>query len=615
VIDTTTMLSKNCLGISQPSFRASQRFIFTSARAVSKQNFDFIVVGAGSAGCTLALRLSESPKVNVLLIEAGHERNPKLPGTDVDIIPCPGLNMALHNQPEIDWGFKTTKQKTVFQQSLNTGCWPYTRGKGLGGSSAMNFTLWVRGVPEDYNTWERLGAEGWSADACLPYFIKSENIVQAKEEGLKFDSTRRGIGGPIGVSLNIKGDDAKDTKLTEWVNALLDAYKKAGLNVKDDYNDLKKSNNVAGRMQYNIKDGLRNSTDIAIRANIGRPNLHVLTGLQASKILFQGHKAIGVQLIDHITGSKAADVFAKREIILSSGMTGSPQLLMLSGIGPKEHLNAVGIDVVRNLSGVGKNLSDHLFMVYKAVGGEALKKYSYYGSIEKHVNEASIKEWNESKRGFLSKILSDVVGFINVTGMREDKGPDVQIINFPIGFAWDGCAAAWQCHKRAPFMASEDQPAQSFAMSIAQPKSRGQILLRSSSPTDAPIIDSNFLDHPDDRETLIAAYKFADQIATTGVFKGSEAISGKLTTDEEILNFIYNGSCHGWHGSGACRMGQRDDPSAVVDPRLRVRDVDGLRVCDVSIFPVVSSGNTNAPTIMTAEKGADIIKQDHADVF
>eukprot|EP00931_Biecheleriopsis_adriatica_P066743 TRINITY_DN41030_c0_g1_i1.p1 TRINITY_DN41030_c0_g1~~TRINITY_DN41030_c0_g1_i1.p1 ORF type:complete len:627 (+),score=63.76 TRINITY_DN41030_c0_g1_i1:253-1881(+) len=540
------------------------------------------------------------------------DSRPELPGTGLSVKSTPGLHLDLHRKPETDWCFQTAPQKHVFQDRKQPGVAPYARGKGPGGSGAINFMMWVRGAKHDFDTWARLGADGWSYEECLPYFLRSENVSEAVEHGLIVDNSQRGKAGVTNVSLS------RGYRTDALADAWLETFADSGFSIGD-YNDLSHSGSWAGHMQYAIRQGERSSPEqiLVQRLSSGAAEgLTFATGGHAAAVLMSdgGRTANGIRMIESTTG-ESVDVRARRETILSAGVTGSPQLLMISGIGPRDHLESLGITCDTNIP-VGQNWSDHLFLPYRVVGGELLSGHSMYGSAEDIVTSDEVEMYNTIRGGVLSKVMGDVSAFSTAIGSRTDGGPDFQIIPFATSLAGDAWSEAMDARPNTcGIVGDATVPCMNFFVSIAQPRSRGQLTLRSPNPLDAPVIDQRFYDDLADRDLHVAAFRLVEEMCSKGAFRDTKPWRPEIKTDNDVCEYLRMSCTHGWHGSGTCRMGQPDDPAAVVDPGLRVRGVDRLRVCDISAFPVVTSGNTNAPTVMLAEKGADIIKGDNGDLF
>ncbi len=519
--------------------------------------YDYVIVGAGSAGCVLANRLSEDPGVRVLLLEAG--------GPDrKQEIHIPAAFAKLFKTP-YDWAYETEPQAHLGNRRLY---WP--RGKMLGGTSSMNAMMYIRGHRADYDGWRDQGNQGWSFAEVLPYFKKSEH----EERGA---SEYHGIGGPLNV--------ADLRTVNPLTRAFLAAAGEIGLPATDDFNG--PTLEGMSLTQVTQKQGKRHSTATAyLKPALGRPNLTVLTGAQATRILFEGKRAVGVA---YQQNGKEEQARAAREVILSGGAINSPQLLLLSGIGPAAQLMALGVPVVHDLPGVGQNLQDHLV----AITAHSCTQPVTLASAEKLNHILSFLLF---KNGPLTSNVAEAAGFLKTRPTLP--APDLEMIFAPVYFIEHGFS---------------NPPGHGFSIGaiLLQPESRGSITLRSSDPLAPPAIQPNYLSTPADSKTLIEGVKLARRIAQAAAFaayRGEEVVPGpNAKTDQAIAEQIRQHAQTLYHPVGTCKMGR--DPLAVVDEYLRVRGVEGLRVVDASVMPTVPRGHTNAPTIMIAEKAADFIKQ------
>ena len=517
---------------------------------------DYVIVGAGSAGCVLASRLTEDPSLRVLLIEAGGKsKHPNV------AIPAA---FAKQFKTKLDWDYSTEPEPGCANRSIYI-----PRGKGLGGSSSMNAMLYVRGRPLDYDLWEAQGCAAWGWNDVRPYFLKAEN----NERG---ESEHHAAGGPLDVA-----DERSPRKLTGRFLASAEA---AGVPRIDDYNGPEQDG--ASIVQVTQRNGRRfSSADAYLRPHAKGENLQVVTHAQVLGIQLENGRAVAVRYRDRRGREQLAR--AEREVVLAAGAIGSPQLLLLSGIGPADHLREVGVPVAHDLPGVGENLHDHPYVVciWESVVGESL-----YGADK----PKPLLEWLTRRTGPLTSTVAEAFAFV-----RSRPGlpaPDLQYHFAPAYFNDNGFDEL-------------DGHAFTFGPVLVSPKSRGRLWLRSADPTDKPRILMNTLTEPEDVQSLVDGVKLAREIAAAEPLAsaaGRELFPGPdVQSDDDIeadarrrVELLY-------HPVGSCRMGS--DERAVVDPQLRVRGVEGLRVADASIMPVIPGGNTNAPTIMVAERAADLI--------
>jgi choline dehydrogenase len=521
--------------------------------------YDYVIVGAGSAGCVLANRLSEDPSVRVLLLEAG--------GKDRSLkIKIPAA-FAEQFHTKLDWDFATEPEPHVDGRSLYM-----PRGKMLGGCSSMNAMVYVRGRPLDYDGWEAQGAPGWSYADVLPYFIKAEDNVRGASEF-------HGVGGPLRVS------EQRSPRPID--RRMLAASEEAGIPRIADYNGPEQDG--ASMFQVTQKDGKRFSTaDAYLRPALTRPNLEVRTKATVLGIEFEGKRAVGVRLRKGRSGVEV--VRGAREVLLSAGAIGSPQLLLLSGIGPADELHAAGVEVRHELPGVGRNLQDHPGVT---MNWEVSDQNTLYGADKPR----HLAEWLLRKSGKLSSNVAEVVAFTRTRG-----GLPAADIQFHMGPAY------FEDHGAEEY----DGNCIVLAPVLITPKARGQVWLRSSDPTAKPCIITNSLSEPEDIESLIAGMELAHEIAAREQLRevvikelkpGPGVVDrGELEADLRQRLFLV------YHPSGTARMSDTHE-QAVVDSQLRVHGIDGLRVVDASIMPTIVGGNTNAPTIMIAERAADLIRK------
>jgi choline dehydrogenase-like flavoprotein len=519
---------------------------------------DYVIVGAGSAGCTLAARLSEDPSVSVTLVEAGGKgRHPNI-----------SIPAAFANQfrTKLDWDYNTDPEPHCDGRSLYI-----PRGKGLGGSSSMNAMLYVRGRPLDYDLWAKDGCDGWSWADVQPYFLKAENNERGASE-------HHAVGGPLNVA-----DERSPRRLTARFLAAAEA---AGIPRVPDYNGPEQDG--ASPVQVTQRNGARfSAADAYLRPNMKRSNLDVVTHATVLGLELSNGRATGVRIRGR--GRRERVISAAREVILSAGAIGSPQLLLLSGIGPADHLGSVGVPVAHDLPGVGENLHDHPYVVCI---WESTVPESLFGADK----PKPMLEWLLRRSGPLTSTVAEAFAFVRTRpGL---PAADIQYHFAPAYFADNG-------------FEEYDGHAFTFGPVLVSTKSRGQLRLRSSDPLEKPRMVTNTLAEPEDLASLVAGVRIARDVAAKNPLAevaGREIYPGaEVVDDDDIEAFVRRNVELLYHPVGTCKMGTGDD--AVVDPQLRVRGVDGLRVVDASIMPQIPGGNTNAPTIMVAERAADLIKQ------
>ena len=525
-------------------------------------NFDYIVVGGGSGGCVVAGRLTEDPSVSVCLLEAGNSG-------DGAIVKIPPGAVAMLPRKFNNWAFETTPQPGLGGRK---GYQP--RGKMLGGSSGLNAMIYARGHRTDYDHWASLGNLGWSFDEVLPYFKRSEHNEQ-------FDDEWHGRDGPLWVS-NLRTDNPYHERFRQ-------AAQQAGFPIIDDFNGAEQEG--LGTYQVTQKHGERWSAARAyLHPHMGkRDNLKVETKAQVQRILFEGTRAVGVEFLQ---GGQVRTLRAKQEVILSAGALQTPQLLMLSGVGPKQHLTDHGIDLVKDLPGVGQNLQDHPDFTF-ANRSRSLDTFGFSlrGSF-RILKE--ILRFRKARRGAITSNFAECGGFLKT--QAELLAPDIQL-HFVVAMVQD--------HARKLSLGHGT----SCHVCLLRPYSRGSVTLQSRDPQDSPLIDPAFFNDPRDIENMVAGFKLTRKLLRSPALAETyteELFTKNVNTDVEIRAILRERSDTVYHPVGTCKMG--NDEKAVVDAQLCVHGLQGLRVVDASIMPTLIGGNTNAPVMMIAEKAVDMIK-------
>ena len=534
-----------------------------------KRSFDYIVVGAGSAGCVLANRLSADPDRSVLLIEAGgKDRNP--------LFRLPMLMGRLFHSGTYNWRYHTEPVPSLGGRSLY---WP--RGRVLGGSSTINGMVYVRGNRHDYDRWAQMGLAGWSYDDVLPAFCRSEGHVHR-------DGAYHGRAGELTVCR------ARGTN--PLFDAFIEAGRQAGHPVNDDFNGHEQQG--VGRYDFTIRRGKRCSTSVAfLRPIRHRPNLTIKTDCLVRRVVVEGDRATGIEIAQR---ADACTIRAERRVILSAGTVNSPQLLMLSGIGPGDELKRHGIEVTHELSGVGRNLQDHVDCV---IAYACTQPITLHRNLRADRLIGSVIAGMLLGRGIATTFPYEAGAFLKT---RPDLlAPDIQVHFMP---ALENAAKP---HFPKPFGKPPLEETHGFSLRVGpiNPESRGWVGLRSADPADAPLIQPNYLQSEADCRTTIAGIRMVRDVIGQPAFtayRGRELAPGDaVKSDGELTAWLRANAMTTFHPVGTCRMGT--DPMAVVDARLAVHGISGLMVADASVMPAIVSGNTNAPTIMIGEKAAEFI--------
>ncbi len=526
------------------------------------ETFDFVIVGAGSAGCAMAYRLSEEGKNTVCVLEfGGSDRGPFIQMPSALSYP---MNMKFYN-----WGFESEPEPGLGGRRLAT-----PRGKVVGGSSSINGMVYVRGHAKDFDTWEEMGARGWGFRHVQPYFKRQESS-HGGEDGW------RGSEGPLHVK--------RGPRSNPLYQAFIEAGRQAGYPVTEDYNGRQQEG--FGAMEMTVHDGIRwSAANAYLRPAMKRGNVRLITRALAHRVLLEGRRAVGVE---YESGGAVRQVRARREVIIAASTINSPKLLQMSGIGAPETLKAAGLDVVHALKGVGENLQDHLEVYFQFRSKEPVTLHSKLNWFSKGLIGA---RWMFLRSGLGATNHFESCGFIRSAAGIEY--PDIQYHFLPAAMRYDG-RAAYRGH--------------GFQVHVGpmRSKSRGFVRVRSNDPREAPRILFNYLTHPDDLPEWRSAVRLTREVFRQPAmqrFVAEELQPGPSVEDDAGIDAFIREHCESaYHPCGTCRMGAVDDPLAVVDPQCRVIGIEGLRVADSSIMPQVTNGNLNAPTIMIGEKASDHI--------
>ncbi len=530
--------------------------------------FDYVIVGAGSAGCILANRLSEDPSVSVVLLEAG--------GSDNSIfVRMPTALSIPMNMSRFNWGFESEAEPGLDGRRLDC-----PRGKVLGGSSSINGMAFVRGHACDIDEWESAGASGWNYTNCLPYYKKLESWHHG-------ESRYRGGQGPVGVNAG------NDMRLNPLYQAFIDAGQDAGYPFTADYNGYQQEG--FGQKHMSVKGGIRASTSRSYLDPVrSRPNLKVISRVHVDKVIMDGTRAIGVE---YITAGRSIKLLSRGEVILSAGSIGSPTILQRSGIGPAKTLENASIDVLVDSPGVGENLQDHLEVYFQY---ECTQPVSLNRELSWWRKGLIGARWVATKKGLGATNHFESCGFIR--SRAGLKSPNIQYHFLPGAMRYDGRAAfagdGFQVH-----------------VGPNKPSSRGRVAVTSADPLASPSILFNYLQHEQDRQDWRDCIRLTREVLqqpSLSPFRGNEIQPGmQINSDESIDAWVKANVESAYHPSCSVKLGSDDDPMAVLDSDCRVRGCEGLRVVDSSIFPVITNGNLNAPSMMVAERAADLIRNQH----
>ena len=529
------------------------------------EEFDYVVVGGGSAGCVVASRLSEDPSVSVCLLEAGNDGK--------DLITRAPLGFAL----AVPLGINSWHYKTVPQPGFRGRRGFQPRGKALGGSSTLNAMIYARGHRSDYDKWAALGNPGWSFDEVLPYFKRSEH------NEIHVDSPLHGVDGPLNVT-NLRSPSPLNGVFLEACQSLGIPYN-ADLNGAEHYG--------CYDVQVTQKDGERHSTAAAfIHPNLNRPNLDVRTGAHTTRVLFEGRRAVGAEFYQ---GDDTIRVRARREVVMSAGAFGTPQILMASGVGPGAHLQSLGIAPVLDVRGIGQNLQDHIsaLLVYRARRSDGTVGFSPRG-VARIVK--AMWEWRRRRTGLITSCVAESGVYYRTSPDVEASDMEMELI---VGIADD--------HGRK----SHFGHGYSAHLLLARPQSTGEVRLASVDTRIPPLIDPRYFSHPYDMETLVKGTQIALDIMHSPAFdpyRGEMLVHYDRDDPAQIEEALRQHADTEYHVCGTCKMGPDTDPMAVVDAQLRVKGMSSLRIADASVMPQVTSNNIHAPVIMIGEKCADMMR-------